>query len=389
MSDIRVMLMPILLVLLSPLGIDLLLPAINDMSTTFNVSPATAQWSISSFVLALGLMQLPLGSFSDRFGRRPLILFGLGLFTIASIYAYFTTSFTAFVIVRFLQGLGASACVVAAFTIAKDSFEEETVPSKFSYLHGILNLAPAIAPMIGAAIIIYWGWRSIFIVFAVSAIILAIFAFMFFKETADLSQSQSVGAANFFKNVKTIVKTPQSWPAAIICITVLSYIITYLTISPVILIQQAGLSISVFSQVFSLNAALIMVAALMVPRINQWLSVSTTIIIGLLFIIISSIALFFIGLENIDSAWKFMLPIGLGSIGFAISFGNAQGVAVNPFGGLAGMAIGVLGTIQMAIASIVATILVVLDSGSTLYYGGSFTLIMSAALLYWLKRSKA
>ena len=122
--------------------------------------------------MALG--QIPVGLFSDRYGRLPVLFAGIGLFLVAAIVAAASTSLSTMLVARFFQGVGASSAIVLARAIVRDVASGEEAAKLMSLVAMIFTTAPVIAPSIGAALIALWGWRSTFVAVVVFAIVMIV-----------------------------------------------------------------------------------------------------------------------------------------------------------------------------------------------------------------------
>ena len=384
-----VMLFPMLLVVFSPLGIDLFLPAIRTVSGEFNAGASQSQWTISIFVLALGLGQIPFGYLSDRFGRRPVALIGLMLFMLGSALGYYAQNIETFLIARGLQGISASMTTVCAFSVVRDFYAGDAASNKFSWLTAMLNIVPSLAPLIGAGLLYYWGWRSLFLFFfGLAGCVMAI-VFLFFKESLS---KKNIQTNIFMIDALAVLRVSESWLPGLICISGLSFIITYLSLAPIVLIARLGLEPVQFSLLFGLNALFIVFASLIAPKLNARLGVSKSIKAGLICLGLASAALFLVSVfDGMVHPLAYMAPVALGSIGFAFSFGNAQGVAMTPHSARIGTASGILGALQMSVASLGAAVIVAVSQGQVVLFGIVFLCVFMGLLLWsqktWSRKS--
>jgi len=130
----------ILLVLFSPLAIDIYLPAFPEMAVAFAVDRVIIQDSMTWFMLSVGTGQLVAGPLADRFGRRPIALYGIAIYALSATLISITQNFNIMLISRLLQGVGACACSVAAFTAVRDCFGANKSTQMISYLNAIICL---------------------------------------------------------------------------------------------------------------------------------------------------------------------------------------------------------------------------------------------------------
>ena len=144
------------------LTIDLYLPALPAIARDFRVDAAAAQHSLVAFFIGVALGQLGYGPVSDRIGRRPPLLFGVGLYIIASLACAFAPSLGALVAGRFVQGLGCCAGMVVARSVVRDRFDHQDSARIFSLLTLVLGVAPMIAPTVGGWLVLHMSWRWLF-----------------------------------------------------------------------------------------------------------------------------------------------------------------------------------------------------------------------------------
>lgn len=154
------------LAMIGPFSIDTFLPSFHAIAQQFDVSMAAVQQTLSAYLVAAGLMNLFYGTLSDSWGRRPVILVSLVLFTGASIGAALAPTFGWLLVFRVFQGLTASAGRVIGQAIIRDRFEGEAAHRLMSYVMMVFGLAPAIAPVLGGYLHVAFGWRSVFVFMA-------------------------------------------------------------------------------------------------------------------------------------------------------------------------------------------------------------------------------
>ncbi len=183
------------LTMLPPLSIDISLPGLPLIARALNATPALLQWTLSAFVLAFGIGQLVLGPLSDRVGRRPVLLSGMALFTLAGIGCTLATDARMLVALRLLQGVGACAGTVCARAIAQDlSSDRAGATFRQAVLSAVNSFAPVIAPLLGAAILLTLGWRHLYSVLAIVGVILFVMVAAVLPETSPRVASDVASA---------------------------------------------------------------------------------------------------------------------------------------------------------------------------------------------------
>jgi len=152
--------------MIAPLSTDMYLPATPGIATDLGVSPATVVATLSAFFFGFGAGQLLWGPLGDHFGRRGPMIVGTLLYIAGSIACAFAATGTTLIAARFAEALGACAPPVLAQAMIRDRFERREAAGVLSLMMLIGNLAPLVAPTIGGLVLLWFGWRIIFLVLA-------------------------------------------------------------------------------------------------------------------------------------------------------------------------------------------------------------------------------
>lgn len=172
------------LMALNAAAIDIFIPALQEIGTALGIeSENQRQFVITSYVAGFGAAQLIYGPLSDRFGRRPILFFGLGLYFAASLAAAVAPTFGVLLALRAVQGVGAAATRVIAVTIVRDSFGGRRMASVMSLVMMVFMAIPVIAPNIGQLIMLFGSWREISLVVAFFSFAVLIWSALRLPET--------------------------------------------------------------------------------------------------------------------------------------------------------------------------------------------------------------
>ncbi|OHX21846.1 multidrug effflux MFS transporter [Chromobacterium sphagni] len=340
----------ILLILFNPLGIDLYLAALPAMQRFFQ---ADVSASISVFVFSLGLGQLLFGPLADRIGRRPVALGGLLLYALSAALASQCDSLPAFLALRALQGLGASASSVCAFTMIRDCFSGNAAAQRYSMLNGALNIVPALAPALGGLLTEHYGWQACFLFLALAALSTSAWLARLMPETLPPQRERQSGPG-----LGQMLRHPALWRYGACSSSALGLIISYVTLAPGVLIDRAGLSSATFGLLFGANALLIMASSLAGLQLISRFSQRRVLHAGLGLMLAAGALL--LGLAGQQGAWHYMLPVAVLSVGFALTLGPAASMAMAPFAESAGRAAAILGCAQMLFAAALSALLAAL-----------------------------
>jgi DHA1 family bicyclomycin/chloramphenicol resistance-like MFS transporter len=147
---------------LAPFSLQIFLPALPAIQSSFGVSTGTAQLALSLSILANAIANLAYGPLSDRFGRRPVLLFGLVAFILGSLGCALAPTIHVLVVGRIVQSIGGAAGMVLARAIVRDLYDRDRSASIIAYLTMAMVVAPMLAPTVGAILIDVASWRAIF-----------------------------------------------------------------------------------------------------------------------------------------------------------------------------------------------------------------------------------
>ncbi|KLN63324.1 MULTISPECIES: multidrug effflux MFS transporter [Vibrio] len=332
-----------LLVLFSPLAIDIYLPALPMISTAFHVEHALAQDTITWFLFAMGVGQLFAGPLADKLGRRTVALGGVSIYAVSALLAWSAQNIEWMLMSRLLQGLGACATSVAAFATVRDIFGPQKSGKMISYLNGAICFIPALAPILGSWLTQQFGWRANFSFMAGFAVVVLAMLWLGLKETNPQLSKEPVFKLNRYLDV---IKTPTFLFHATLCMLAMAVILGYVTSAPVVLMENLGLSMNQFTMWFGINAAFNIVACMSAPKFMDKFGTHKTLSVGIITLAIAGVTM--LALIGHSTAFAFMFPIFISSVGFAWILGASAGKALAPFGDKAGTAAALLGLFQMS-----------------------------------------
>ena len=171
------------LAMLGPFAVDTYLPAFGGMQAALGASPLQMQQTLSAYLLAFGVMFLFHGAISDSFGRKPVIVVSLVVFTLASVGAALATSVQALILWRMAQGISTGAGIVVGRAMIRDLYGEEDAQRLMSMVTLFFGLAPVVAPIVGGLLFEAFGWQSIFWFLAAVGLVLVVAGARLLRET--------------------------------------------------------------------------------------------------------------------------------------------------------------------------------------------------------------
>ena len=177
---------------LSQIGLDVYTPALPKMAIEFAASNDLVQNTVTVYLLGMSAAFLPVGLIADALGRKRVLLAGLGLLVGASVGCALAPNLTVLLGLRFVQGIGASACLLLAATIAADCFRGAKLVSVLGLCGAAWGAAPVLAPAVGGFVVQFGSWRLVFGLFAALAASVALLVATALPETLDEDRRSKV-----------------------------------------------------------------------------------------------------------------------------------------------------------------------------------------------------
>jgi len=240
------------LVAFGPLSIDMYLPSLPLIAEDLGAVQSDIQLTISSFLIGLFIGMLFYGPLSDKLGRRPLLLAGISLYLVASVACVLASSAQWLIALRFLQALGAAAASVLARAIVRDLFPISEAARVLSLMHLVTMIATLIAPLVGGYLILLAGWRALFVVLFIFALVVLAFCVWKIPETHHGS-SRGTSFAAVYKAYGNILLQPVA-VGYILCMSLtFAGMFAFITASPFVYIDYFGVSPQAYAWLFSMN----------------------------------------------------------------------------------------------------------------------------------------
>lgn len=194
---------------LGPFSIDTYLPAFAAMQADIGATPAQMQQTLSVYLLGFAVMNLFHGALSDSVGRRPVILWALAVFTVASVGCALANSVTALVAFRALQGLSAGAGMVVGRAIIRDLFDPAAAQKMMAQVTIYFGVAPAVAPIVGGLLVVHANWHAIFWFLAVVGVLLLAGNARLLPETLPPAARQPFDARHLLAGYAGLLRNPR------------------------------------------------------------------------------------------------------------------------------------------------------------------------------------
>src|ERR1700709_1223798 len=222
----------------APISLYLLVPALPVLATTFGRDISIAQMTVSLYMVGIACSQIIMGPLSDKFGRRPVLLAGLGLMIAASLSCIFAETLPQLIVARFFQALGGATGMVVSRAIIRDLYSRERISSMISLVIAVMMIAQMLSPLTGGLLETAFGWRSIFYVITAASLVIAVAIAIALPET----RRERTEAGGFRGDVGSLFKS-RAFIGYVLCQVLASQIIfTFAGAGPSIVITQLGRS---------------------------------------------------------------------------------------------------------------------------------------------------
>ena len=307
--------------MLGPFSIDTYLPAFDGIARTLGATPVEMQQTLSAYLFGFAAMNLFHGALADSFGRRPVILGGLALFTLASLGCALAPSIGWLIAFRALQGMSAGAGMVVSRAVIRDMFAPAHAQRVMSQVTIYFGIAPAIAPLVGGWLFVHADWHSIFWFLTAVGALLLVINWRVLPETLHADHVQSFDASNLLRGYWQLGANPRFVALTLASGIPFNGMFLYVLSSPAWLGGQLQLAPKEFFWFFCLSVAGIMGGAWLSGRLAGNLPARKQIRRGFEVMVAASAANLALNLllEPGPHAWAWALPpVALFSFGWAL-----------------------------------------------------------------------
>lgn len=330
------------------LGTDIMLPALGMIGTDLGLADLNdAQLVVSAFFLGIALGQIFAGPLSDRFGRKPVIYAGFALFALGCLLSMTTESWTAMILGRILQGVGASGPRIVSIALVRDSFEGRPMARIMSFISAAFILVPIVAPAIGQGLIALSGWRSTFAFMILIAVASTIWLHMRMPETHPLDRRKPFSATQIFSGLAIVLRTPAALGYTLATGLIFGAFLGYLSSAQQVFQVTFGVG-TLFPLYFAVAALSIGAAALLNARLVMRLGMrrlTTRALTVLVALSLACLARLVAGDHEIP-LWVFMIWQLSAFFCIGILFGNLTALAMEPLGAIAGLGAAFVGALS-------------------------------------------
>lgn len=361
------------------LSVDVLLPALPSVVRELAMSPASVQLTIAMYLAGFALGQLAWGWLSDWVGRRAIILTGTGGYAFATLMCALVDSGPELIFWRLVTGVFASASMAAVRAMMRDHFTGVELARKMAAITAVFFLSPIIAPQLGTALTLVFGWRHVFWVpGAISAASLLI-AWRSLLESHAPARRRRSSLRNMSRTVSEIIRHPLSGLCLLLQAAMSFGLMAWISISSLVLTGFYAVPERYFGLYFAATAAVQLCGSILANRLLGHFGPSFLMALGGACSAIGGGLVLLVTVVAGGPFWLMLAGVWLFVTGFGLTVPASGGMALHAFGAVGGLAAAVLGSAQALVGSLGSILSAMLYDGTPAALGIGLALAAAVA----------
>ena len=342
--------MALLLGLLSavgPFAIDMYLPALPEVASDLKTTEAGAALTLTSYFIAFGIAQMVYGPMADAVGRKPPLVIGVAIFLLASVAASLAPSIQWLIAARAVQGFGAATLMAVPRAVIRDMASGPAATRMMAAIMIVISVSPMLAPLTGSIVMAWGGWREIFAVLAVAALLSLSLILFVLPETLAPEHRRPVRPAAMMQGAVLLIRDRRFMGLTLIGGFGMASFFVFLASASFVYTRQYGLSPTGFSLAFAVNAVGFFSASQLAGRLAERHGLERVIalaITGFAGATLSLTALVWLGFDSLPVV---VIGLFLGNFCLGLAMPTAMVMSLDPHPDIAGLASSLGGTIQM------------------------------------------
>ncbi len=369
---------------LGPFSIDTYLPAFTGIGQAIGASPTEMQQTLSAYLFGFAVMNLFHGALSDSFGRRPIVLVGLLVFTLASVGCALSRHVGALVFFRAVQGMSAGAGIVVSRAVIRDMVPPADAQRVMAQVTIYFGVAPAIAPMVGGFLFVHAGWPSIFWLLTAVGVALLALNWRLLPETLHDSHRQPFNVGNLLRGYWSLASNPRFLMLALASGIPFNGMFLYVLSAPIFLGEILGLAPAQFFWFFVLTIAGITSGAFVSGRMAGRVKPTHQIRYG--FVVMAAVATLnvVLNVSLAPSPWWALVPMALYAFGWATMVPVVTLMVLDLVPERRGMASSLQACVGSTANGVVAGVVAPLVMHSAVALAATALAMMSIGVVAWL-----
>ena len=374
---------------LGPLSTDLYLPVLPDISRAFGVSPAQVQLTLSAYLIGFAVGQIAYGPISDWYGRRSGLLIAVLCYCAGALICFLSPSIDVLISARVLQAFGASGATVLARAVVRDLYSGARAGKELSLMSLVMAAGPVSAPLIGAILHFFFGWRSAFAALVVVGVIVLATVWRKLPETLGERVTERLSIGTLISGYRQMLQHRVFVLYLLIGAAAYTCLLVWLTTGPFILQNQYGLTPLQFAVTFTLCAFGYLAGNLFATRRVLRVGIVRMIGYGAAVMVTGGTIVCLLFVLNLASVVTLVATMAFTLIGFGMVFPLALAGGLSCFSDRAGAASSLLGFSPQFMAAIVCTLVALAMSRSVVVAGIAILAMALVVLGLWLLLRRA
>ena len=380
------------LVALGQISTSIYIPSLPSLVESLATDAEKVNLTLSMFLFGFAVGQLVYGPLSDRFGRRPVLLVGIALYVAASIACTFATTIEGLIAGRLAQGMAACAGPVIGRAIVRDVYGPTRSAKAMAYIGVALAISPAVAPIIGGYLQVWFGWRAAFVFLCVVGVVILVGVWALLEETNAHTDAGALNLRGLVRAYGVLLSSPAYYGYSLAVAFVFAGLMAFAAGSPFVFIDLLGLGPAQFGMLAILNVAGFLAGSLAAGRLTQRHGIDRMLAAGVSLCLAGGGAMAAIALAGAIGIAQIVVPMMVFTAGMGIVLANGFAGALAPFPRIAGTASAVLGFLQMAVAGTASLVVGAFVPTSQLPMAAVIAVTAAAAfvafmLLVWCRRA--
>ncbi|MBV7262426.1 Bcr/CflA family multidrug efflux MFS transporter [Photobacterium sp. WH24] len=368
---------------LTPLAIDMYLPAMPTIAKDLGVSPSLVQVTLTAYTAGFAVGQLIHGPLSDSYGRRPVLIIGVMLFALAAMVSAMSHNINELTWIRAAQGFAGASAAVIIQALVRDMFEREEFARTMSFVTLVMTIAPLAAPMIGGYLSVWFGWRSIFWFLALVSVLVILAVLKMIPETLPAEKRLPFNLGSTLRNYARMLTSAPALGLVVSSGFSFSGMFVFLTVGSFVYIDLYHVSTENFGLLFGLNVICLIVMTTLNGKLVRKMGSHYMLRLGLIIQLIAGAGL--IAGQVLElGLWGVVVPVMLfvGAISTVAS--NSMACLLAKYPHMAGTASSLAGTMRFGTGTVVGGIVAAMPDTTAWPLAGTMAVCaVLACLFYW------
>lgn len=341
----------------------ILLPALPTIAESYEVNSSTAQLTLSLSMLAIAMGTLFYGPLSDKYGRKPAMLLGLGVTFIGSLLCYVAPTIELLIVARFIQAFGGAVGLVVARAIVRDIYGAQEAARVIATLVMVMVVVPMMSPALGGEMMARFGWPSVFLVIATASVL--IFAVLSQALPETLQKPVPFEGIGSMLGTFARLLSSNAFRGYAFCVSFVSVVFfSFIAAAPEIMVTVLGRPPTEYGYYFIMIPLGFMAGNYVARRFGSQVGIDALINSGGIIALVGIVLAIVLQLAGFTQPIALFAPVTIAVLGNGITLPNAQAAAINEFPDYAGSASGLTGFMQMSLSAVAAQVVALIFNGT-------------------------